>query len=178
MAAAAGERRGRISGPVAVQVMRIGVYDGVLRWRSARAILHRRADPDVLARRLAGVEQPADGLALHSTSWHHADGRVVLTYAVFPDPAADADWEPLAQLLAVGAGPVDPSPVLLDRCHVAAHADRHLADLAGGRDPYLSACARQRPDVWRLLAEHARGVRVGQRDVNHGTPVALATWMQ
>lgn len=44
--------------------------------------------------------------------------------------------------------------------HVAAHAARHLADLAAGRHPHIVGCTRRRPSEWQLLAAHARQVHV------------------
>lgn len=42
----------------------------------------------------------------------------------------------------------------------AAHAVRHLADLAADRDPHVVVCTRERPHAWQLLARHARAVHV------------------
>lgn len=147
--------------PVVVQLIRIGVHDAALRWCSARAPLHDAVAPDDLARTLSGLASEvgaSEGLALHSTSWRHQDATVVLTYALFPAPDASPHWARLAQHVAVSAGPIHPAPPCLSDDHVAAHAARHLADLAGGRDPHMLACTGLRPHPWRLLLRHAAGV--------------------
>lgn len=156
-----GSASGIASVPVVVEVLRIGVHQGGLRWHPIRTALLSGQAPDTLARHLAGIDDSTDtGCALHSTSWRHTDGEVVLTYAAFPDPHATASWAAPAEHLAACAGPVHPSPTDIDGHHVAAQAIRHLADLAAGRDPHLTACARRQPEPWRLLLQHARGVHV------------------
>lgn len=144
-----------------VELVRLGVHRGALRWSPSSAPL-TGGEPDDVARALAGLAAegaPAEpGRTLHSTSWRYDDGAVVLTYAVFPDPGAHAGWEPLGEHLAVCAGPVSPGPPHVDGSQVAAHAARHLAYLAAGRDPHLTRCARQDPGPWALLAERAAEV--------------------
>ena len=147
--------------PVVVEVVRLSVWRGRLRWQVARARLLGLAKPDGLARELAGVRSRADpGVVLHSTSWRHTGSELIVTYALFPDLRATADGQPLGKHLVAGPGALRPSPLAIADRHVAAHAIRHLADLAAGRDPHVVGCARRRPSEWKLLAEHARQVHV------------------
>ena len=84
----------------------------------------------------------------------------MLTYALFPAADARVSWQPLHEHLAVCQGPLHPSPEHVRDRHVAAHAARHLADLAAGRDPHLTRCAELRPYDWHLLQAHAATVHV------------------
>lgn len=147
--------------PVVVEVVGLSVWRGGLRWRVARAGLPGLSGPDGLARELAGVAGGADpGVVLHSTSWRHTGSELIVTYALFPDLRAAGGGQPLGQHLVTGPGPLRPSPPAVGDRHVAAHAVRHLADLAAGRDPHVVGCARRRPGEWKLLAEHASRVHV------------------
>ena len=142
---------------VSVHLLRLGLLDDVLRFRSTSRALLGGQSPDDLARVLAELSDRAgqDGLALHSTSWRFEQGGVVLTYAVFPDPTVHGSWSGLGEHVAIGEGPVDPSPQQVSEADVAAHAARHLADLAGGRDPHLVACVDRQPQAWQALLRHA-----------------------
>lgn len=136
------------------------MLDGVLRWSSTCRPSRHGQSPDDLARTLADLpdltgQNGQNGLALHSTSWRYEHGRVVLTYAVFPDPTVRGSWSGLGEHVAVSEGPVNPSPQRLCDADVAAHAARHLADLAAGRDPHLVACAHRQPQAWQSLLRHA-----------------------
>ena len=77
---------------------------------------------------------------LHSTSWRYdQSGHVILTYAVLPDPDPTAPVKPLPSLgLARGHHHAYPTPATIGPDHVAAHAIRHLAWLAG-TDPIVAA---------------------------------------
>lgn len=110
---------------------------GGLAYRSDSSTLPAGEDPDRTAARLAGPLRP-DGL-LHSTSWRRADdGRLLLTYVAVPDPCPDRPATPLTDLtLARGTDPVQPSPVRIEACQVAAHAVRHLA-LLRRTDPVVA----------------------------------------
>lgn len=148
------------STPVVVEVVGLSVCDGRLHWTLRRAALSGSAKPDVLARELAELtREPAPGVVLHSTSWRHTGRDLVLTYALFPGPAA-AGGRHLEHHVVTGPGPLHPTPTHVGDRHVAAHAARHLADLATGRDPHVVACVQQRPGDWQLLAEHAVQVHV------------------
>ncbi|MBC7375797.1 MAG: hypothetical protein H7323_17550 [Frankiales bacterium] len=134
----------------------------MLRWHSQTQPLCGGQSPDQCARLLAGlaVLSGDEGVALHSTSWRHEGSQVMLTYALFPAGDADIGWTPLNEHLAVCQGPLQPSPEHVGDRHVAAHAARHLSDLATGRDPHLTRCAELRPYEWNLLRAHAATVHV------------------
>lgn len=151
--------------PVRVQLLRMGVVGDVLRWRASQVPLAAHGTPDQAARELAGLNgiPPATHIALHSTSWRHEAGVVLLTYALFPDESATGAWSPVPVHVVVSADRLHPSPLELHNGHVAAHAARHLADLADGRDPHLTACAQRAPDVWRALLRHAGDVHAHAR---------------
>lgn len=150
---------------VVVEVFALSVPDGQLHWQARRAPLSGLAEPDALARELAGILDGRDvGVVLHSTSWRHTGTELVVTYAVFPASGSAAGGQPLHHHLVTGPGPLHPSPVDVGDEHVAAHAARHLAYLAADRDPHVMACAGRRPFEWQVLAEHARQVHVEHDD--------------
>lgn len=156
------DARGSSSVPVVVvvEVFGLRVMDDVLHWVVSSGLLPGLEGPDDLARELAGVTGGAQpGVVLHSTSWRHTGSELIVTYALFPDLRAGAG-QPLRPHLVTGPGPLEPSPVTVAAGHVAAHAVRHLADLAADRDPHVVSCAGMRPDAWQLLARHARAVHV------------------
>ncbi len=103
--------------------------------------------PDEAARRAAGVEAGARDVVVHSTSWRHLPGEIVLTYAVCPDPEP---WLPAAGLpapeVARGAAPATPSPERVEVAQVAAHAIRHLAFLMA-EDPVVREALARHPQV-------------------------------
>ena len=67
---------------------------------------------------------------LHSTSWRHEAGRVVLTYAAVVEPAAGAESRPVWRV-PLARGSALTAPEEIDEDQVAAHALVHLAWLAG-----------------------------------------------
>jgi hypothetical protein len=146
---------------VDVELVSLSVVPGRLRWHVTSQPLD--GAPDDVARRLAGLSRDGagapPGTVLHSTSWRSTGSGLVVTYALFPAPPAAAA-RPLELHLACGPGPLHPAPPLVEAACVAAHAVRHLADLASGRDPHVVRCARQRPAEWALLREQARLVHV------------------
>lgn len=145
--------------PVVVELIGLGVAGQALHWRVARQHLGT-AYPDDVARDLCRAAVQPGTAVLHSTSWRHTAGELVLTYAAFPDARASECGEPLRHHLVTGPGPQEPSPsVVLDE-HVAAHAVRHLAYLAAGRDPHVVACAALRADDWEVLVRHGQAVHV------------------
>jgi len=149
------------STPVVVEVFGLSVSGGRLYWRVRRAPLSGALHPDTLARALAQADDELDvGVVLHSTSWRHTRTEMIVTYALFPDLRPGDEVRLLEQHLVSGPGPLHPSPPSVGDGHVAAHAVRHLADLAADRDPHVTACRRLRPFDWQLLAEHARQVHV------------------
>lgn len=163
--------------PVTVEVVGLSVSGGQLHWRLQTAPLSGLAAPDDLARELADVAALSDpGVVLHSTSWRYAGPELVLTYALFPDVPASTGRRRLDHHVVTGPGPLHPAPTRVDEEHVAAHAVRHLADLAAGRDPHVVLCASQRPVEWHLLVEHAGHVHVHvDHDREAGVPGAAAS---
>ena len=156
--------------PVIVEVFALSVHPGGLAWSVTSAGLPGLVAPDVVARELAAVQHGAGaGVVLHSTSWRHTGTHLIVTYALFPDLRTEGRGpsEDVQEHLVAGPGPLQPTPECVAERHVAAHAVRHLADLAAGRDPHVVASSHQLPEHWRLLHEHARAVHV-----HHGaTPV-------
>ena len=144
--------------PVTVELLHLSAVGGRLLWRADRR--PPAAAAAAVARALAGVVHGApEGTVLHSTSWRGTARGLVVTYALFPAPPA-VHARPLELHLATGPGPLHPAPDALEQAHVAAHAVRHLADLAHGRDPHVVRCTEQRPAEWALLREQARLVHV------------------
>jgi hypothetical protein len=138
---------------VEVVVLR-ALPDGGLGYRWVRGSAPRNSSPDECARALTGH---ARGLC-HSTSWRlGAPGALVLTYAALPDWCLDQPADPLRTALVVPSGePAHPAPAEMAGSHVAAHAVRHLADLAG-RDPAVQQVAKQDPELWSAIARTAGG---------------------
>lgn len=145
--------------PVVVEVIALSVRAPTLRARVVRGPLPGLTPPDELARELAGGQAAGAGVVLHSTSWRHTGQQLIVTYALFPAPDSNNPAaHDLQEHLATGPGPLHPTPLLIADRHVAAHAVRHLADLAADRDPHVVACAQQRPRDWQVLRDHARNV--------------------
>ncbi|WP_018657425.1 hypothetical protein [Actinomadura flavalba] len=114
--------------PVVVEVLPLRGTGGDVAFRRRAGLLRDREDPDAAARRLVPGVTPAT--LLHSTSWRTDGDRLVLTYAVAPDPQP---WHAAVPLrgtrLAHGPRPDRPSPEAPTHAEVAAHAARHLAFL-------------------------------------------------
>ncbi|WP_344646866.1 hypothetical protein [Cryptosporangium japonicum] len=97
-----------------------------LAYRRVTAPLTGDGHPDNVALELGG--RPT---LLHSTSWRHTDGGLVLTYVALPDPSPSLPAATLDSAeLAVSDDPTRPSPPSVEVRQVAAHACRHLAWLA------------------------------------------------
>lgn len=111
---------------------------------------------------------PAAGRVSHSTSWRHvAPDRLVLTYAVVPDPDPARPAIPLDPAGIVSSGdPLLPAPAEIHDHHVAAHAVRHLAYLAE-TDPTVRTAARQHPALWAAIARYAASTPVGTHSEVH-----------
>ncbi|MCK2216044.1 hypothetical protein MF672_019905 [Actinomadura sp. ATCC 31491] len=111
--------------------------------------------PDEAARRLAGVREADPDVVLHSTSWRYEpDGRIVLTYAVCPDPSP---WLPAVEapdlVIARGAAPATPAPEHVAVANVVAHAVRHLAFLVA-EDPVVARVLSRHPRLGPALSDH------------------------
>jgi hypothetical protein len=130
------------SAGVVVEVVLIRLRAGVLHHRFTRRALTRDERPDDAALDLAQV---GDGAVCHSTSWRYQDGRVVLTYAVVPDPQPSRSAAALTEPSVMCSGnPLRPAPADIHDHHVAAHAVRHLAYLAD-TDPAIAEVAAADP---------------------------------
>lgn len=124
------------------------------RWSYRHAItrpLHGES-PDEAARRLAGVTAGDPGVVVHSTSWRHEPGgRIVLTYAICPDPEP---WLAAVEVpvleIARGEAPATPSPERVGLANVVAHAVRHLAFLMA-EDPVVSGVLARHPLIAAAL---------------------------
>ncbi|WP_117211052.1 hypothetical protein [Allorhizocola rhizosphaerae] len=135
-----------------IEVLALSERDGCLRYRRLVADLREGVHPDDAARALSGLTACTPGGVLHSTSWRYEPGAIVLTYAALPDPRADLPTA-LVQTDAVATGaPLAPSPARLDIDAVAAHACRHLAQLAV-TDYGIAGAAKAQPDLWELIAK-------------------------
>jgi hypothetical protein len=136
--------------PVTVELMLLGAHDGALTYRRLAVPLPRGVEPDAVARRALG-ERLGPGSVLHSTSWRFDQDRLVITYAVAPDPDPAAAGRLVADTVARGADGRHPSPEA-DHSEVAAHACRHLAFLMA-TDAAVAEASRARPALWRLISE-------------------------
>ncbi|MGI5166898.1 hypothetical protein ACQEU3_21345 [Spirillospora sp. CA-253888] len=131
--------------------------EGGLAYRRCVGALGPQEDPDAAARRLAGVS--GRSFLVHSTSWRcGADGRVVLTYAVLPDPEPWRGAVPVGDVgLARGESADRPSPVRVEFAQVALHAARHLAFLVE-HDPHVGDVVGRDPGLAAVLASCAPGL--------------------
>ncbi|HSV65686.1 MAG TPA: hypothetical protein VLJ59_07245 [Mycobacteriales bacterium] len=126
--------------------------DPLLAYRHRTAALCPPDTPHAAARRLAEVPDSATEVIVHSTSWRYQpDGRLVLTYLIYPDPEPAAEATPLTTpRIAHGADPSHPDPPVVLPDHVATHAARHLAWLAH-TDPVIAHAVGADPDLWQAL---------------------------
>ncbi|GIH23506.1 hypothetical protein Aph01nite_18160 [Acrocarpospora phusangensis] len=128
--------------PLSVEILALRV-DEAGRWRYRRLVTALRdgETPDEAVRRHVGVAADDQATVVHSTSWRYQPkGRLVLTYAVCPDPDPLASAEELTEFrLARGSTPAAPSPDDVQVENVAAHALRHLAHLLHSDDVVATA---------------------------------------
>jgi len=139
--------------PVVVEVIMLVARGGELAYRAVRRPLAVDDEPDSVAR--AAWDLPpdtTDGL-LHSTSWRHESGRVILTYVALPDPDPSARHAAVAGWVARGENGMEPSPDV-ELAEVAAHAARHLSFLEHTDDEVAKALAPH-PAIRRLLTRYA-----------------------
>lgn len=132
-------------------MLRVGT-DNRWSYRHALTRPRRGESPDQAARRLGGVAAADRDTVVHSTSWRYEpDGRIVLTYAVCPDPSP---WLPAIELpeleIARGAAPATPSPERVALANVVAHAVRHLAFLVA-EDPVVARALSRHPRIGPAL---------------------------
>jgi hypothetical protein len=133
--------------------------DGTLAFRQAWGWLDAAETPDDAAVRI-GLPRAQGSLragALHSTSWRQgANGSIVLTYAVAPDPEPDLAAVALSSLrLAYGPSAGQPSPARVSAEQVAAHAVQHLAMVAD-TNPQVHEALSADGDFIRALAAAPR----------------------
>ncbi|WP_203991649.1 hypothetical protein [Sphaerisporangium rufum] len=132
---------------IEILVLRV---DEAGRWRYRRLVTALRdgETPDAAVRRQAGVDAGSEVTVVHSTSWRYEPrGRLVLTYAVCPDPDPDEPAEAPAELrIARGAVPAGPTPEHLRLENVVAHALWHLARLLD-TDPVVAAALGATPAI-------------------------------
>lgn len=151
--------------PVVVEVilLRVSARDrACLQYRACRSGLSSSVTPDELALRIwLGAGSGTSVSVVHSTSWRFEAGLgVVLTYAALPDPDPEADAvELVSPTVVCSEDPRRPQPQGLHGHHVAAHAVRHLNDLAG-RDPTVAAAARaeEHAELWEQIHRAAQRV--------------------
>jgi hypothetical protein len=155
-----------VSWPVVVEVVLLRLAPGGhLEHRAVAALVPSLADVDDHALALAGAL--ASHGVLHSTSWRQEGDTLVITYAALPDPHPAAPAQALlTPSVVAGSTSLRPSPEVLHAHHVAAHAVRHLADLAE-RDPVVTAAAGQEPQLWAEVARTARRTPTGTHDAVH-----------
>lgn len=158
-----------IDGPaVVVEVLFLRVCGrdkGLLGYRVCRLPLTGSSSPDDRAVQAcgAGGAGGAGGAVsvVHSTSWRYEPGAgVVLTYVAVPDPDPGAPAvELLTPTVVCSEDAVRPQPRDLHDHHVAAHAVRHLSELAD-RDPTVATAARQdgHQELWSCIRHVAGSV--------------------
>ena len=155
---------------VLVEVVRLGLRDGhQLTYRTVTGALAARQPRTCLALQLAWPDHPAPPAGVcHSTSWRFEDAdTLVLTYAATPDTCADPGSQPLREPAIVSSGDaLRPAPAQLHGHHVAAHAVRHLAYLAG-HGAALSDGQRRHPELWVALQHAAGSTPTGTCDCAH-----------
>nr|WP_157555089.1 hypothetical protein [Herbidospora sakaeratensis] len=138
--------------PLSIEILVLRADEGGWRYRRLVTALRDGETPDEAVRRHVGVAADDEVTVVHSTSWRYQPrGRLVLTYAVCPDPDPRRPAEELTEFrLARGPAPARPAPDDLRVGDVAAHALRHLAHLLRS-DPVVAAAFGAAPDVVRGL---------------------------
>jgi hypothetical protein len=150
--------------PVRIELIILAADGDRLTYRTVQRRLTARAEPDAVAKAAWGLPPGVPDGLLHSTSWRHEAGEVVLTYVAIPDADGSAERMPVAGWIAQGEDGMKPSPNV-DLAEVAAHAARHLAFLRR-TDDELAGALSAHPAVERLLARYTPAVagEVGNGD--------------
>ncbi|GLW11696.1 hypothetical protein Misp01_68240 [Microtetraspora sp. NBRC 13810] len=140
--------------PVSVETLMLRADAGGWSYRRTVTVPVPGETPDQAARRACGVDADAAATVVHSTSWRYLpEGRIVLTYAVCPDPAPRLPGIRLATLeIARGVKPAEPAPPRVRVADVAAHAVRHLASLTV-TDPVVRRALAGCPEIRTALAD-------------------------
>lgn len=151
-----------------LEVLPIGLRDGVLFWLKPIHADSLRVGLSISAKPAEAVLDamrwyPLDALVVHSTSWRHEEGRVILTYvAVVKPPAAlppDSLLELRIERARLARGDATSAPPAIGVAAVLEHAMRHLSWLVKD-DPAISAVladwksalAAFEPEPFRALA--------------------------
>lgn len=131
---------------------------GRLAFRVAVDHLTGGETPDEAATRIGDVD-PDDPCLVHSTSWRHTPGAVILTYAVAPDPSNGRNVRELSEdaRLFRSSDPTRPGSGGILTDDVVAHACRHLVLLADA-DPVAASMAAKHPNLWRTMRASGRGL--------------------
>jgi hypothetical protein len=150
-----------------LEVLPVGLANGVLFWMkplhadSLRVGLPPSAAPaDVVLDVLKWY--PLEPVVVHSTSWRHEEGRVILTYVAVVAPPASLPPDSLVALpvqraeLARGAAMAAPTSIAVEA--VIEHAMRHLSWLVRDDPAVMQALAgwndvlaRFQPEPFRAL---------------------------
>jgi hypothetical protein len=154
---------------VRIEVILLAVDDQRLTFRAVHHPLDGGDEPDDVARTAAGLATGSAPTLLHSTSWRHDDGHVVLTYVALPDPDPGAVRFPVGATIEQGEDGADPSPDV-DLADVAAHACRHLAFL-DRTDAEVSAALVDQRELRGLVRGFAPDV-AGEASDDHGGRVS------
>lgn len=151
---------------VEVVLLRLSAERG-LAYRRVRGAAAPGADLDDRALELAG----ATGVC-HSTSWRREGDVLVVTYAALPDGDENQAAEPLRRpSIVAGSTPLRPTPPVMHGHHIAAHAVRHLADLAE-RDPVIRAACADHPALWQAVVASAWSTVTGPHEQVHALAAA------
>ena len=119
-----------------LEILPVGLHDGRLFWLkpvhadSLRAGLNPSATPaDVVLDVLRWY--PLEAFVVHSTSWRHEEGRVILTYAAVVHPPGDLPAGSLVTLpverAELARGDATNAPKTIGVAAVLEHALRHLS---------------------------------------------------
>ena len=130
-----------------------------LEWRRVEGVIQKDEKPDEAALRLLCLgDGTFDGMC-HSTSWRYeSTNRIVLTYAVVPDPDPGAEASILSGDVIHGSiDPLRPAPPNLRADHTAVHAVHHLAELSR-RDVTVKKQVDRYPEIWKMLCEYAEKI--------------------
>ena len=130
-----------------------------LGWRRIEGAIEPNEKPDEAALRLLCLGKEAyDGMC-HSTSWRFdPNNRIVLTYAVVPDPDLGAQASVLSgDVIPASIDPLRPAPPNLRPDHIALHAVMHLAELSR-RDATVTKQVDRYPEMWKMLREYAERI--------------------
>jgi hypothetical protein len=140
-----------------LEILPIGLDYGGLFWLkpkhadSLRVGLPRDAQPGQHVIDALGW-YPLTPRIVHSTSWRHEEGQIVLTYVAVVDPPAHLPPDSLIvtpiERTDLARGPATGAPAAIGVAQVLEHALRHLSWLANG-DPEVSLALSE----WRTVLD-------------------------